>query len=113
MGRLHPPGLRISNHHQRCRCCVMQHKLVSASSISERVLGCGAGAQAARQNEMAFFQTNPSYTGCNNIGTDFLSTKLSTQLIKAIQMQLPKITTSIDSGCSASVASLGPRVVQG
>lgn len=66
--------------------------------------------QAARQNELSFFQSNPAYSGCTNIGTDFLSTKLSTQLIKAIQMQLPKITTSIDSGCVFVVLLLNGSV---
>lgn len=56
--------------------------------------------QAARANEMNFFKSNPSYAGCTNIGTDFLSTKLSTQLVRAIQQQLPVITTSIDNGCA-------------
>ena len=57
-------------------------------------------AQAARNNEMGFFRTNPAYAGCTNIGTDFLSTKLSSQLVRAIQQQLPVITTSIDNGCA-------------
>lgn len=54
--------------------------------------------QAARQNELAFFQRNSAYRGCSNIGTDFLSNKLSSQLIRAIHQQLPKITNSIDTG---------------
>ncbi len=59
-----------------------------------------AAAQAARSNEMQFFQSNPAYAGCSNIGTDFLSNKLSTQLIRSIQQQLPVITSSIDNGCA-------------
>ena len=52
---------------------------------------------------MAFFQTNPAYQGCTNIGTDFLSNKLSMQLIRSIQQQLPVITSSIDNGCAPAI----------
>lgn len=58
--------------------------------------------QRARDNEMAFFKGERSlYNGCTNVGTDFLSNKLSQHLIRAIQLQLPKITSSIDSGIIA------------
>lgn len=62
--------------------------------------------QSARNNEMQFFQSNSAYAGCTNIGTDFLSTKLSSQLVRAIQQQLPVITTSIDNGCARHHAAV-------
>ena len=60
---------------------------------------------------MSFFRNNPAYAGCTNIGTDFLSTKLSSQLVRAIQQQLPVITTSIDNGCAKAQLLLEHRYI--
>mmetsp|Transcript_5727 Transcript_5727/g.16368 ORF Transcript_5727/g.16368 Transcript_5727/m.16368 type:complete len:644 (-) Transcript_5727:522-2453(-) len=80
------------------RAVRLKNGWVAVVNRGQKDINDNLSMQAARQNELSFFQSNPAYSGCTNIGTDFLSTKLSTQLIKAIQMQLPKITTSIDSG---------------
>ena len=52
----------------------------------------------ARKKELAFFNSNPKYTGLKNIGTGFLSIKLSNHLISAIRKQLPVIQHSINEG---------------
>jgi len=51
-----------------------------------------------RKREMSFFTDTPAYTGLPNLGTTFLSTKLSNHLIAAIRRQLPVIQTAINNG---------------
>ncbi|KAK9812407.1 hypothetical protein WJX73_008699 [Symbiochloris irregularis] len=52
----------------------------------------------ARSRELEFFRGNSSYRDLKNIGTGFLSVKLSNHLIGAIRKQLPVITHSINEG---------------
>ncbi len=62
----------------------------------------GRGAQVpmadARRKELDFFQGSPHYGGLKNVGTGFLSGKLSSHLIGAIRKQLPVIQHSINDG---------------
>ena len=51
-----------------------------------------------RRREMSFFTDTPAYAGLPNLGTTFLSTKLSNHLIGAIRRQLPVIQTAINNG---------------
>ncbi len=84
-------------------CCCCAGLAVCATEACH----IGAHPQAARSSEMQFFNTSPAYAGCQNIGTDFLSNKLSTQLVRAIQQQLPVITSSIDNGCAVLLIGSG------
>ena len=52
----------------------------------------------ARDKELAFFRQHPAYTSSKNVGTGFLSVKLSNHLISSIRKQLPVITHSINEG---------------
>jgi hypothetical protein len=52
----------------------------------------------ARRKELDFFQGSPHYGGLKNVGTGFLSGKLSSHLIGAIRKQLPVIQHSINDG---------------
>ncbi|KAK9831821.1 hypothetical protein WJX74_010754 [Apatococcus lobatus] len=64
----------------------------------------------ARRKEMGFFKSNPAYADLKNIGTGFLSSKLSTQLIGAIRRQLPNIQNAINGNIIAlekEIESLG------
>ena len=64
----------------------------------------------ARRKELGFFKSNPAYADLKNIGTGYLSTKLSTQLIGAIRRQLPNIQNAINGNIIAlekEIESLG------
>ena len=52
----------------------------------------------ARRKELDFFKSSPHYGGLKNVGTGFLSGKLSSHLINAIRKQLPIIQHSINDG---------------
>ncbi|KAK9846015.1 hypothetical protein WJX81_008471 [Elliptochloris bilobata] len=52
----------------------------------------------ARRKELEFFKASPHYGGLKNVGTGFLSGKLSMHLINAIRKQLPVIQHSINDG---------------
>ena len=52
----------------------------------------------ARRKELDFFRSSPHYGSLKNVGTGFLSSKLSTHLIGAIRKQLPVIQHSINDG---------------
>ena len=54
--------------------------------------------QEARAKELSFFKGHSQYASCKNVGTGFLSVKLSNHLIGAIRKQLPVITHSINEG---------------
>ena len=54
--------------------------------------------QDARAKELSFFRASPHYNGLKNVGTGFLSVKLSNHLISSIRKQLPVITHSINEG---------------
>ena len=54
--------------------------------------------EVARRKELEFFKASPHYSGLKNIGTGFLSGKLSSHLIGAIRKQLPVIQHSINDG---------------
>ena len=55
---------------------------------------------------MSFFTDTPAYAGLPNLGTTFLSTKLSNHLIGAIRRQLPVIQTAINNGCAPELRLL-------
>ncbi len=52
----------------------------------------------ARRKELEFFKGSKHYSDLKNVGTGFLSSKLSTHLINAIRKQLPIIQHSINDG---------------
>ena len=52
----------------------------------------------ARKKELDFFKGSRHYSDLKNVGTGFLSSKLSTHLINAIRKQLPVIQHSINDG---------------
>ena len=52
----------------------------------------------ARDKELSFFRQHPAYGSVKNVGTGFLSVKLSNHLISSIRKQLPVITHSINEG---------------
>ena len=52
----------------------------------------------ARKKELEFFQSKPQYQGLRNVGTTFMSSKLSSHLIGAIRRQLPVIQHNISEG---------------
>lgn len=52
----------------------------------------------ARKKELEFFKGSRHYSDLKNVGTGFLSSKLSTHLINAIRKQLPVIQHSINDG---------------
>ena len=52
----------------------------------------------ARKKELEFFKGSKHYSDLKNVGTGFLSSKLSTHLINAIRKQLPIIQHSINDG---------------
>ena len=54
--------------------------------------------EEARKKELDFFKGSRHYSDLKNVGTGFLSTKLSTHLINAIRKQLPIIQHSINDG---------------
>lgn len=54
--------------------------------------------QEARAKELGFFRSQRGYADLKNVGTGFLSVKLSNHLIGAIRKQLPVITQSINDG---------------
>ena len=69
----------------------------------------------ARKKELDFFKGSRHYSDLKNVGTGFLSSKLSTHLINAIRKQLPVIQHSINDGIiglDRELESLGgPAVV--
>ena len=69
----------------------------------------------ARKKELDFFKGSRHYSDLKNVGTGFLSSKLSTHLINAIRKQLPVIQHSINDGIiglDRELESLGgPSVV--
>ncbi|BDA43615.1 Dynamin-related protein 1E [Coccomyxa sp. Obi] len=54
--------------------------------------------EEARKKELDFFKGSRHYSDLKNVGTGFLSSKLSTHLINAIRKQLPVIQHSINDG---------------
>jgi hypothetical protein len=52
----------------------------------------------ARKKELDFFRSSPHYRDLKNVGTGFMSSKLSAHLIGAIRKQLPVIQHSINDG---------------
>ena len=52
----------------------------------------------ARKKELEFFKGSKHYSDLKNVGTGFLSSKLSMHLINAIRKQLPVIQHSINDG---------------
>jgi dynamin 1-like protein len=92
----------------------LKHGWIAVVNRGQKDINDNLSMEAARSNEMQFFQSNPAYAGCRNIGTDFLSNKLSTQLVRAIQQQLPVITSSIDNGIISvrkEVDAMGGQVI--
>ena len=56
------------------------------------------GMEIARRKELDFFKGSRSYSDLRNVGTGFMSTKLSSHLIGAIRRQLPVIQQHISEG---------------
>lgn len=56
------------------------------------------GMEVARRKELDFFKGMRPYSDLRNVGTGFLSTKLSSHLIGAIRRQLPIIQQHISEG---------------
>jgi len=52
----------------------------------------------ARQKELEFFKGKREYSDLRNVGTNFLSEKLSSHLIGAIRKQMPVIQHNISEG---------------
>lgn len=87
---------------------------VAVVNRGQKDLNDNVPIEQARAKELAFFNQQPAYQGLQNVGTGFLSNKLSTQLVRAIQEQLPVITQSIDNGIIAmkkEVDALGGQVI--
>lgn len=78
-------------------CCdTAPHSSMHVGSV------CACVAQVpmeeARKKELDFFKGSRHYSDLKNVGTGFLSSKLSTHLINAIRKQLPVIQHSINDG---------------
>lgn len=63
-------------------------------------IASGASMQAARARELEFFRSKPCYTSLKNVGTSFLSARLSEHLVGAIKRALPTISAGIGDGIS-------------
>jgi hypothetical protein len=64
---------------------------------------CGVqmAMKEARAKEQEFFKGHPSYKDLTNIGTGYLSDKLSHHLVNEIMRKLPKIQHYIDTRCAS------------
>ena len=74
----------------------------------------GASMQAARARELQFFKSKPCYASLRNVGTSFLSARLSEHLVGAIKRALPTISAGIGDGIAGLEKELellgGPSV---
>ena len=74
----------------------------------------GASMQAARARELEFFKSKPCYASLKNVGTSFLSARLSEHLVGAIKRALPTISAGISDGIAGLEKELellgGPSV---
>ena len=76
----------------------------------------GASMQAARNRELEFFRSKPCYASLKNVGTSFLSARLSEHLVGAIKRALPAIQAGIADGTSGlekELEQLGGPSVEG
>lgn len=76
----------------------LKHGWVAVVNRGQADLNSKMAMGDSRKRELEFFSTNPAYAGVQNIGTTFLSNKLSSHLIGAIRKQLPVIQTAINNG---------------
>ena len=76
----------------------------------------GASMQAARARELDFFRSKPCYASLKNVGTSFLSARLSEHLVGAIKRALPTISAGIGDGIAGlekELEQLGGPAVEG
>ena len=78
----------------------LKHGWVAVVNRGQADLNSKMAMGDSRKRELEFFSSNPAYAGVQNIGTTFLSNKLSSHLIGAIRKQLPVIQTAINNGCA-------------
>ena len=78
----------------------MPANVAAVISILAVIMACMVQVpmEEARKKELDFFKGSRHYSDLKNVGTGFLSTKLSTHLINAIRKQLPIIQHSINDG---------------
>ena len=76
----------------------------------------GASMQSARARELEFFRSKPCYASLKNVGTSFLSARLSEHLVGAIKRALPTISAGIGDGIAGlekELEQLGGPAVEG
>lgn len=76
----------------------LKHGWVAVVNRGQADLNSKMAMGDSRKRELEFFTGNPAYAGVQNVGTTFLSTKLSQHLVLAIRKQLPVIQTAINNG---------------
>jgi Dynamin central region len=82
----------------------LKHGWVGVVNRGQADINSRMDMEAARSRELDFFKSKSEYRDLKNVGTKFLSTKLSTHLIGAIRKQLPVIQSAINDGCAPSHA---------
>lgn len=81
----------------------LKHGWVAVVNRGQADLNSKMAMGDSRKRELEFFTGNPAYLGVQNVGTTFLSNKLSEHLVLAIRKQLPVIQTAINNGCAAAL----------
>ena len=94
----------------------LKHGWVGVVNRGQADIAGGVPMAAARARELEFFRTSPHYATVKNVGTGFLSSKLSDHLVYAIRRALPAITQGLADGVAAmekELADLGGPSVEG
>lgn len=94
----------------------LKHGWVGVVNRGQADIVGGVPMAAARAKELEFFRSSPHYASLKNVGTGFLSSKLSDHLVYAIRKALPRITQGLADGVSkmeAELAALGGPSVEG
>lgn len=76
----------------------LKHGWIGVVNRGQADINSKVPMQEARAKELGFFRSQRGYADLKNVGTGFLSVKLSNHLIGAIRKQLPVITQSINDG---------------
>eukprot|EP00210_Caulerpa_lentillifera_P005765 g5512.t1 len=92
----------------------LKHGWVGVVNRGQKDINSKMDMHAARSRESEFFSGNSEYSDLENVGTGYLSQKLSTHLLNEIKRALPGLLTSIKSEILAlekELAALGASMM--
>lgn len=112
----HHPAFFSKKKSQQGQAVRLKNGWIGVVNRGQADIVSGASMQSARARELEFFRSKPCYASLKNVGTSFLSARLSEHLVGAIKRALPTISAGISDGIAGlekELEQLGGPVIEG